>query len=52
MNMELENCLWVMPMCTIVTVLLALTVITLGLCWWRIFRLTVHRFNKEDRRRD
>ncbi|WP_318766946.1 hypothetical protein [Lactiplantibacillus carotarum] len=43
---------WVFSFSILVTGLLGTSVLILGICWWRIFKLTVHRFNTEERRDD
>ncbi|WP_158610652.1 hypothetical protein [Lactiplantibacillus garii] len=51
-QMHLGSFAWVLPVSVTVTAVLGLTVLGLGICWWRIFKLTVRRFNTEERRRD
>lgn len=38
---------WLLPISLAVTVVFAVVMVGLAVCWWLIFRLTVRRFNTE-----
>lgn len=43
---------WLFPFSLVVTIIFGIVVFVLAICWWRIFKLTIRRFNTEDKKRD
>lgn len=50
--MKVDNFAWLFPISLIVTIVFALVALGLAICWWLIFKLTVRRFNTEERHDD
>lgn len=50
--MSSGNFSWLFSLSLIITIAFAIVVFVLSICWWLIFKLTIRRFNTEDKKHD
>ncbi|KRO00764.1 hypothetical protein [Companilactobacillus kimchiensis] len=43
---------WLFSFSLVITIMFAIVVIVLSICWWQIFKLTIRHFNTEDKHHD
>lgn len=47
-----ENLAWLFSVNLAVMIAFGIIVVVLAICWWKIFKLTIHHFNREDQEHD
>ncbi|CAJ1177157.1 hypothetical protein FD33_GL000520 [Companilactobacillus paralimentarius DSM 13238 = JCM 10415] len=50
--MVLGSLNWLFSFSLVVTIIFGIVIVVLSICWWQIFKLTIRRFNTEDKHHD